>query len=73
MIIRNNSEEDDAGVSQTLVLELLDAMNEAGPALIMRSSIDLRCPARSYNTLAKPQPTCDVDDKVLQELFLRLR
>lgn len=73
MIIRNNSKEDDSGVSQTLVLELLDAMNEAGPTLLMRSSIELRCPIRPYNTLAKPQPTCDVDDKVLQELFLRLR
>lgn len=73
LMIRNVSSENDQGVSQSLTLELLDVKAESGPKLIMSSKIELRCPSKSYGTFAKPQPSCDVNGDVLEELFLRLR
>lgn len=73
LVIRNVSSEDDTGVSQSLTLELLDVKTESGSTLIMSSNIDLRCPLRSYGTFSAPQPSCDINNQILEELFFRLR
>jgi hypothetical protein len=73
LLITSNVSVEYGGITQNLQLNLYDTMSRVGERLIMSGSATLNCRERPYNTFVAPKPTCILDEKVIRELFLRLR